>query len=423
MPSRAWDDERPPDQGVIADCVHCGFCLPTCPTYVLWAEEMDSPRGRIALISAGHEQGSTVSDALVTHLDRCLGCMACVSACPSGVRYDTLIEDARAQVERQHRRTPMDRLYRRLLFALFPFPTRLRMLVPLLAAARTLRLNRLAVWLLPPGRLRALARLAPAPQRAPGPGSTASPVAPSREGRVAVLQGCVQRVFFPHVNAATAAVLSAEGFHVELPRAPGCCGALELHAGARNATKRAKQTIEALEGYDTIVANAAGCGSGMKDYPHLLRNEPAWSDRAAAFARKVRDVHELLDEMPGAAARHPVPLRAVYHDACHLAHAQSVRVQPRRLLSTVPGVELLEPEGWELCCGSAGVYNLLEPRAAEELGRRKARALLDTGADVVVAANPGCALQIATHTRELGRELRVLHPMEVLRASIEGQMP
>ena len=436
--ARAWDQVRTPDPAVVSDCVHCGFCLPTCPTYSLWAEEMDSPRGRIVLIASGHEEGSRVSDALVTHLDRCLGCMACVSACPSGVRYDQLIEDARGQVERRHRRDLRDRLFRRLLFALFPHPARLRALAPALALARALRLPRIAARGLrqvseaeapaPPrrgrGRLRALVALTPpAPARRARPPARPAGPSPATGPRVAVLQGCVQRVFFSSVNEATAAVLSAEGYRVEAPGSPECCGALEMHAGAPGALARAKETIEALEGFDIVVANAAGCGSGMKDYAHLLREDAEWAARAAAFSSKVRDVCELLAERPRRAPLHPVPLKAVYHDACHLAHAQGVRAQPRALLREVPGLELVEPEGWEICCGSAGVYNLLEPVAAAELGRRKARALLATGADVVLAGNPGCALQIAVHARALGRPLRVLHPAEVLRAAIEGRMP
>ena len=437
MTARAWDDTRPPDPAIVSDCVHCGFCLPTCPTYSLWAEEMDSPRGRIVLIGEGHEQGSRVSDALVTHLDRCLGCMACVTACPSGVRYDALIEDARAQVERRHRRALADRLFRRLLFALFPHPARLRALVPLLALARLLRVDHAAARLLPPGgeagappprgggRLRALVALAPPPPARERGHVTVQNgrVGGEARERVALLQGCVQRVFFPHVNRATAAVLAAEGFRVEMPNEPSCCGALEMHAGEPGAVERAKQTIVALEGYDLVVANAAGCGSGMKDYPHLLRDDREWAARAKAFAAKVRDVHELLAEEEPRAPRHPLALRAAYHDACHLAHAQGVRAQPRRLLTAVPGFELVEPEGWEICCGSAGVYNLLEPVAAAQLGRRKAQALLATGAHTVVAANPGCALQIGVHARALGTPVRVLHPMEVLSASIEGRRP
>ena len=240
-----------------------------------------------------------------------------------------------------------------------------------------------------------------------------------RRGTVALLQGCVQRVFFADVNDATARVLATEGFEVHVPRLPRCCGALPMHAGEdAQARALAKSTIEALEGYETVVVNAAGCGSAMKDYAHILRDEPAWAERAAAFAAKVRDATELLAEAGPRADRRPVEMTVAYHDACHLAHAQGVRAQPRELLRAIPGLDLVEPAEWELCCGSAGIYNLVQPEPAAELGERKARNLLDTGAEAVVAGNPGCALQIAAHTERLGHPLPVLHPMELLARSI-----
>jgi glycolate dehydrogenase iron-sulfur subunit len=396
--SRAFDAERAPELDLIEDCVHCGFCLPTCPTYALWDEEMDSPRGRIVLMKAGLEEGSELSPEMVEHWDRCLGCMACVTACPSGVQYDKLIEDTRAQVERNHDRSLWERLKRRALFALFPHPGRLRPLAPLA------RLHPLGPRI---GLRQALRQL---PERFPAVGE--------RRGTVALLQGCVQRALFGEVNEATAQALAAEGFEVRAPRAPRCCGALQLHAGD-DARPLAKAAIEALEGYDAVVVNAAGCGSGMKDYPHLLREEPGWAERADAFAAKVRDATELLGEVEPRAERAPLPLKVAYHDPCHLAHAQGIREQPRELLRGIPELELVEPNEWELCCGSAGIYNLVQPDAASELGERKARNLLETGAELVAAANPGCVLQIAAHTKRLGREVRVIHPMELLWKSIE----
>jgi glycolate oxidase iron-sulfur subunit len=240
-----------------------------------------------------------------------------------------------------------------------------------------------------------------------------------RRGTVALLQGCVQRVFFGHVNEATARVLAAEGFEVHVPRAPRCCGALPLHAGEDpDARELAKATIEALDGYDTVIVNAAGCGSAMRDYGHVLRDEPDWAGRAARFAERVRDVSEFLAEAGPRAERRPVEMKVAYHDACHLAHAQGVREQPRELLRGIPGLELVEPDEWQICCGSAGIYNLVQPEPAAELGERKARNLLDTGAEAVAAGNPGCALQITAHTERLGRPLPVLHPMELLARSI-----
>jgi len=429
MATRAFDDRRPPELDLIDDCVHCGFCLPTCPTYELWAEEMDSPRGRIVLMSTALEEGSELTPELVTHWDRCLGCMACVTACPSGVQYDKLIEDTRQQVERNVRRPLGERLWRRALFALFPHPGRLRALAPAMALQRGLRLDRLlgrSRLAARAPRLRTLLRLTPdAPLRgAVSRLSRRTPARGERRARIAFLQGCVQRVFFGDVNRATVRVLAAEGYEVHAPRRPRCCGALQLHSGFdEEARARARETITAFESFDAVVVNAAGCGSAMKDYDHLFRDDEEWRERASAFCAKVRDVTELLAEDGSLARRRPVELTAAYHDPCHLAHAQGVREQPRRLLREIPGLELLEPDGWEICCGSAGLYNLLQPEAAAELGRRKAERLLATGSRAVIAANPGCALQIAAHAQELGERVTVYHPLELLDASLRGESP
>jgi glycolate dehydrogenase iron-sulfur subunit len=381
-------------QEYIDDCVHCGFCLPTCPTYDLWSEEMDSPRGRIVLMK--ELAGGELSPELVTHVDRCLGCMACVTACPSGVKYDLLVNQARAEIEKRYTRPRAERLKRRAIFAMFPHHRRMRALVPLLPFAKLGR---------PIPKLRELSRLAPTkpPRTAPLPDVT--PAAGERRARVGFLQGCVQRAYFPHVNRATVEVLAAEGFEVHAPAALECCGSLELHAGeAERAHARARQVAEAFADDELIVTNAAGCGSGMKEYDFL--------------GDKVRDVTELLAAHEPRAARRAIPLKVAYHDACHLAHAQAIREQPRALLRSIPGIELVEPEGWQLCCGSAGIYNLTNPDSAAELGRMKAERLLATGAEAIAAANPGCTLQIQAHLRELGHDLPVYHPMELLRRAI-----
>jgi glycolate oxidase iron-sulfur subunit len=422
-----FDETRPPEPSLIEDCVHCGFCLPTCPTYVLWGEEMDSPRGRILLMRTAHEETGPLTVEQVEAWDNCLGCMACVTACPSGVQYDKLIEDTRAQVERNFPRSRADRAHRRLIFALFPHPGRLRALTPLLALQRLTRADRLldATGLLRRfPRLRALVRLTPQTplaqtlRRLP----EVTKARGELRGRVGFMQGCVQRVFFHDVNRATVGVLAAEGFEVHAPRAPRCCGALQVHAGEDDpAREQAKATIAAYEGFDTVIVNAAGCGSSMKDYGHVLRDDPEWADRAQAFAAKVRDVTEFLAEHEPRAVRHPIDMAIVYHDACHLAHAQGVRGQPRDLLSAIPGIELREPAEWELCCGSAGIYNLVKPEPAGELGRRKAKNLIATGAEIVVAANPGCSLQITAAASEMGHDLPVIHPIELLHASLTGR--
>jgi glycolate oxidase iron-sulfur subunit len=418
-----WDDHRPPDPDLIADCVHCGFCLPTCPSYAVFEEEMDSPRGRIVLMRVGHEDGT--SDEMRTHFDRCLGCMACVTACPSGVQYDKLILETRPQIERQAPRPLRERLFRRAIFALFTHPGRLRAMAPMLALQQRLGVReRIEPRLGRVPELRALLRLAP-PVKARAAVARLPEVTPAKgaaRGKVAFMQGCIQRVFFGDVNAATVRVLAAEGWEVHAPRQPRCCGSLQLHAGVEEeAVELAKATIAAYEGFEAIAVNVAGCGSGMKDYAHLLSSDPEWADRAAAFSAKVRDVSELLAEYEPRAPRRPLAMRVAYHDACHLAHAQGVREQPRGLLRGIPELELVEPADWELCCGSAGIYNLVQPDAAAELGARKAANLLATGADAVAAANPGCALQIAAHLGD--RRLPIYHPMTLLDHAIRGTRP
>jgi glycolate oxidase iron-sulfur subunit len=404
-----WDAQNAPAPELLDDCVHCGFCLPTCPTYALWGEEMDSPRGRIQLMKLGHEQPS-LSDEMVMHLDRCLGCMACVTACPSGVKYDQLLLAARPQVERHFGRPLSDRAFRRLLFEVFPHPGRLRALVPLLALQRRIGGERLVPRRL--RRLRGLAELAPRVSlralwaRLP----EVTPAHGVKRGTVSLLQGCVQRVFFSQVNRATVAVLAAEGFEVHAPAQPGCCGSLQEHTGYEEAARaHAHRTVAALGGFDAVIVNSAGCGSGMKDYAHLI-DDPE-------FAGKVKDVHEFLAAVEPRAERHALSLRVAYHDACHLAHAQGIRSQPRELLRGIPGLELVEPAEWELCCGSAGVYNMLAPEAAAELGARKAANLAATNAQVIAAANPGCLVQIA---RYLERPIPMAHPIELLARSFRG---
>jgi Fe-S oxidoreductase len=446
---------------VASDCVHCGFCLPACPTYQLWAEEMDSPRGRIYLVNQILD-GAELTPAAAQHFDRCLGCMACMTACPSGVQYDQLIEAARVWTEEARPALPVpadgtvrdqplrDRAARAAIFALFPYPRRLRAMTrPLRAAQRTGLDRRLARSSLP-GRLSpvlgAALRLAPpAPvagrRGASGAGRLPDRVAARgpRRAVVGMLTGCVQSVFFPQVNAATARVLALEGCDVIIPRGQGCCGALSLHSGREaEAAAFARRTIETFEraGVDAIVVNSAGCGSAMKEYERLLSGDPDWAGRpapeaprgpapeaprrSAALSGRVRDLSEFLAELGPAAPRHPLPVTAAYHDACHLGHAQRITRQPRELLRTIPELTLVELPDAGTCCGSAGVYNLLQPEAASELGARKAQAVLDAGAPLLISANPGCSLQIAAALADRGEHIAVAHTAEILDASLRG---
>jgi glycolate oxidase iron-sulfur subunit len=420
----AFDAHRPPSAALVEDCVHCGFCLPTCPTYSIWGEEMDSPRGRIYLMEQGLG-GEPMTDSMVQHFDACLGCMACVTACPSGVQYDKLIEATRAQVERRHERTRRDRALRAVIFALFPYPRRLRLLRgPLWAYQRSglERAVRRTGLLERVPKLGALESLAPRLERRVAiPGRL--PAIGARRAVVGLLLGCVQREFFPGVNAATARVLQAEGCDVVTPGRQGCCGALSVHIGREAEAQRfARAVIDTFDeaGVEYVVVNAAGCGSAMKDYAELLADDPAYAARARAFAGKVRDVSEVLVELGPVAARHPLPMVAAYHDACHLAHAQGIRAQPRQLLAGIPELEVREITDPDICCGSAGVYNVLQPEPARELGDRKAAAVLATGADVLVTANPGCLMQVGSAVTRSGGSIAMAHTVEVLDASIRG---
>jgi glycolate oxidase iron-sulfur subunit len=360
--------------------------------------------------------------------------MACVTACPSGVRYDLVLGSTRQQVERRARRSWWDRAFRGAIFRLFPYPKRLRAAATVLRLVQLIKLDelmrRLGIVRRLPARLRALESLTPKlEQPLPDLPPRIAPRAGQRKrATVGMLTGCVQRVFFDRVNAATARVLSAEGCEVVTPPDQPCCGALSMHSGREaEAQAFARRTIDAFDAVesdvDAIVVNAAGCGSAMKGYGELLREDPAYADRAVAFAARVRDVSEHLAQLgPGPASDglQPLEMTGVYHDACHLAHAQGIRRQPREILSRIPGLTLLEVAEPDICCGSAGIYNLLEPEPAAELGQRKARNLLDTGAQVVITSNPGCTLQLREHLRRLGHPLPVLHPMEVVDASMRG---
>ena len=408
----------------VNQCVHCGLCLAYCPTFSELGTEMDSPRGRIFLVKSLAEGRIGLSDPTVEHLSLCLDCRACETVCPSGVPYGQLIEAAKAEIERQRPGGVGRRVFRWLNFGLLLGRPRV-----LALAAAGLRLyqasglqtlvRRTGLVRLLPGTLAAWEALLPpmpsAADRAPLPALT--PAEGPRRARVAMLTGCVQAVVFGAHNRATARVLARNGCEVVAPVGQGCCGALNAHGGDHaRALAMAKRTIETFEaaGVEAVVVNTSGCGAHMKAYGTLLAGEPAWAERAARFARIVQDLAEFLARAPLRGPLSAVPMTVTYHDPCHVVHGQKIRRQPRELLAQVPGLRVVDLPESDWCCGSAGIYNLTQPEMAERLLRRKVRNVDATGAQAVVTANPGCILQIQAGLRAQGRELPVLHLVEIL---------
>ena len=425
----AFDSHHPPAMELIEKCVHCGFCLPVCPTYVLWGQEMDSPRGRIYLMKMALEGTVEVNDKWVSHFDSCLGCVACMPACPSGVDYGKLIEATRAQIERNYQRPAADKVYRRFLFETFTKPERLKFLRwPLLVYQQSglqTALREMGWFKFLPKSVGAMDALLPKVSAT----ETVEPITPAlgqQRKRVGLLLGCVQRTFFSHVNTATARVLAAEGCEVVAPREQSCCGALFVHAGEEERAKElARKTIDIFEQakVELIVINAAGCGSNVKEYGHLLRDDSMYAARAVRFAAKCRDISEILSELSPRAERKPFPVRVALHDSCHLQHAQGLRTQPRSLLARIPGMQVMEIPESPICCGSAGIYNLVQPEAAMALGDRKAQLIAPLQADFIATGNPGCILQLQASLTRTNQANPVLHTVQLLDASIRGLPP
>ena len=448
---QGFDSQHPPAQDVIDSCVHCGFCLSTCPSYRVLGTEMDSPRGRVYLMDAIASGEGALDETTASHFDSCLGCLACTSVCPSQVGYDKLLADMRPQIERNVPRHWRDRLIRALVFNLFPYPRRLQAVMPGLWLYQKLGLQRIVRQT---GWLKKLSpQLAAMDSVLPDlPAKGLNPIAPrlipaqgKRRYRVGMLLGCVQRAVLPQVNEATMRVLSALGCEVVIPPEQGCCGALPAHQGQENQAQNiAKQMIRAFEGVqqdeplDAIIINAAGCGHTLKEYGEILRDDPQWRSRGVGFSAQVQDIHEFLADVVAdgdfagelrAIAPDAEPLTIVYQDACHLLHGQKISAPPRQLLRKIPGVELREPMDASLCCGSAGVFNLLQPEISEELGEQKVDNLLATGAQVIASPNPGCTLQIQKHLRERNQDhpdaalatVPVYHPIQLLDYSLRGE--
>ena len=429
-----FDAKNPPQPKLIDSCVHCGFCLSTCPSYRVIGKEMDSPRGRIYLMDAINQGEATIDTTTAQHFDSCLGCLACVTTCPSGVKYDQLIAATRPQIERNLTRSLPDRLIRTLIFNLFPYPNRLRHLLPPLWFYQKSGLQQLV------RRTGMLKKLTPrlAAMEAILPKVTDSswrsdlpdviPAKGVKRYRVGMVLGCVQRLFFSPVNEATARVLTANGCEVVIPPSQGCCAALPAHQGQEEqAQALARQMIDSFidQDLDAIIINAAGCGHTLKEYGHILADDPEYRAKAEQFSNKVKDVQEFLAEIELTTELHPLTsgeLTLVYQDACHLLHGQKISLQPRQLLKQIPGVKLREPLDASLCCGSAGIYNMLQPETADELGRQKVNNLIKTGASVIASPNPGCSLQIQKHLELQSLEgIKLFHPVELLDYSIQGK--
>jgi len=399
----------------ISRCVHCGFCLPTCPTYTILNEEMNSPRGRIILMKSVLEGTVGLEDA-APYVDRCLGCLGCVTACPSGVPYGELLTPFRAFAEERRRRPSLERATRRLTRATLPHPERFR-----LAATAGRLAKPLKSWL--PTPFQTMLDLLPADLPPAQAISAVYPAQGQRRARVALLLGCVQQAIAPEINGATLRVLARNGIEVVIPQEQGCCGALGLHTGdAASAFAQATHNLGVFpKDVDAILTNAAGCGSGLHEYPILLAGTE-WEAQARQFASRAEDVTAFLDRLgiiaPPAS---PMPLTLAYHDACHLAHAQKVTAPPRRLLQSVPGLALVALPESDLCCGSAGTYNLEQPQIARLLGERKAQNILNSGAMAVVAGNIGCIVQLRAHLAALGQPRPVWHTLEVLDRAYRGE--
>ncbi|WP_372717266.1 glycolate oxidase subunit GlcF [Novipirellula sp.] len=401
----------------VSTCVHCGFCLAACPTYDQLGQEPDSPRGRIVLMKDVLEGNLSVDDASL-HIDRCLGCLACEPACPSGVPYRDLISPYRATMEPVRKRTLIDRVTRAMTSSTLPYPSRFRLAAKLGRFARPL-----APWL--PRSIGAMLNLLPdrLPQRQSW--LAVNPAIGTRRGRVALLSGCAQSVLAPDINTATIDVLTRNGIEVLVPPNQACCGALSWHVGNWNQAKLfAIANLKAFpEDVDAIITNAAGCGSGMHEYGMILKGTK-YESAATAFVEKVKDVSVVLAELGELAAipQRGESLRIAYHDACHLANAQSVRSEPRHLLTQIPSVELLEIPESHLCCGSAGTYNVDQPEIAKSLGDDKVRHLLSTEPDLVATGNIGCMTQLQTHLAAAGSSVKVRHTVQILRDAYIGKL-
>lgn len=418
----AFDERDKPDMDIVNDCVHCGFCLSACPTYVVTGNELDSPRGRIYLIKSALEERIPLSEPMVDHLDKCLGCLACETACPSGVKYRFLIENARSQINRRYDRSRKERIFGNLIFRILPYPSRLKITLPFIYLYNKSGLRNLVesgtLGRVIPSAVSDLSRMLPRvrsmiprkfPEKISAKGTT--------RHKVALLRGCVQDAWFSDVNHATVSVLTKNGCEVYIPENQGCCGALSVHSGRLDEGRKfAKKIIDEFISLDVdvIIINSAGCGSSVKDYSGLFEDDPVYARKAEIVSRKTKDVMEFLHEIGLESDLKRVDMDITYQDACHIAHGQGIRNAPRELLRQIPGVNLIEMHEADHCCGSAGIYNLVQPEMSAQILNRKMENIKQTGAKYIAAANPGCLIQIQKGIRDGGLGIETVHPVEIL---------
>ncbi len=422
-----FDNIDPPNYDRILGCIHCGLCLQKCPTYRELGVEADSPRGRIYLIKSVADGILSINEKFVDHMYLCLDCRACETACPSGVHFGEIMEAARGQIERNWKRPFLTRLIRDTVFkGIFPYPKRIKLLASLLRFYQRSGLQsfvrRSGLLKILPGDLEQMEQMLPPLPASAGNLPEVVPAKGEKKYRVGLISGCVMNEMFPFIHQATLKVLTENGCEVVIPKYQNCCGALNIHGGVREVAKKmARNNIDVFERarVDFIIINAAGCGSTLKEYGILLEHDPNYAEKAKTFSRKVRDISEFLVKISFKKPTQEIRKRVTYDDPCHLIHGQKISKQPRIILESIPGLELVELKEADWCCGSAGIYNITHPEMSMKLLERKMACIKATQADIIATGNPGCILQIRMGVQKHGMSAEVLHPVELLAQAYE----